>query len=207
MHGVYLVLDIDATDGRAPSSVAEAALRGGITALQWRQKSGTIGNNWDELLRVQELCRSHDTPFLVNDYVDVALAVNADGAHIGQDDLPSADARGLLAHRILGVSITELAHVQPAVDAGADYLGVGPVFATRSKLDAVPARGLSFLTEVRALTDLPVVAIGGITLENARAVMAAGANAIAVLSAICGAADVREATRSLTERITGAGRR
>ena len=203
MRGVYLVLDVDATAGRSPFSVAEAALRGGVHAIQWRQKTGSLAAWWSELLRTRTLCQAHDALFLINDRVDVALAVHADGVHVGQDDLPASVARGLVPNRALGVSVTELPHVQPASAAGADYLGVGPIFPTSSKLDAVPPLGLDFLRRVREVTQLPLVAIGGITAENAGEVMAEGADAVAVLSAICAATLVEAATRTLVDRVEG----
>jgi thiamine-phosphate pyrophosphorylase len=203
MRGLYLILDVQATAGRSPSAVAEAALRGGVDAVQWRQKTGSWAAFWPELLRTRELCRRHDVPFLVNDRIDVALAVHADGAHVGQDDLPAPVARDLLSHRVLGVSITDPDQLLPAVDAGADYLGVGPVFPTASKPDAAAPGGLELLRSVRRFTDVPLAAIGGITPGNAADVMRAGADAVAVLSAICSAADVEGAARALVTEIEG----
>lgn len=203
MRGLYLILDVEAAAGRSPSSLAEAALCGGVDAIQWRQKTGSWTHMWPELLRTRDLCRRHDVPFLVNDRVDVALAVEADGVHLGQDDLPAQVARDFVGHRILGISITDPDQVHPAVEAGADYLGVGPIFPTASKPDAAPPGGVEMLGHVRRLTDLPLVAIGGITAGNVGRVMEAGADAVAVVSAICSAADVEDATRTLVTRIEG----
>ncbi len=204
IRGVYLVLDLDQTAGRSPREVAEAALRGGVQAVQWRQKGGSLAARWSDLLEVRDLCKRYAVPFLINDRVDVALAVEADGAHVGQDDLPAAVARQLLPGRLLGVSAGNMAEVRAAEQAGADYLGVGPIFATASKADAGPAVGLDFLREVRQAANLPLVAIGGISVENAAQVQAAGADAVAVISAICGAPDVEMAARSLVEQLEGA---
>ena len=152
---------------------------------------------------MRDLCSLHEVPFLINDRVDVALAVRADGAHVGQDDLPADAVRQLIPGKFLGVSVTLLAEIPAAVAAGADYLGVGPIFPTPSKPDAVPAVGLDVLRAARLATSLPLVAIGGITVENAAQVRAAGADAIAVISAICGAPDIAVATRSLTQAFEG----
>jgi thiamine-phosphate pyrophosphorylase len=207
IRGVYLVLDPDQTAGRSAPEVAAAALRGGVRAVQWRQKVGSIAAWWPSILEVRDLCRQVSggpIPFLINDRVDVALAVDADGAHVGQDDLPATAARQLLGGRIVGVSAGSMAEVRAAERAGADYLGVGPIFATASKMDAGSALGLDFLREVHSATELPLVAIGGITVENVASVQTAGADAVAVISAICGAPDVEMATRSLVEQVEGA---
>lgn len=201
--GVYLVLDPGAIRGRASVTVADEAIRGGVSAVQWRQKVGSWSSAWKEIEAVRDLCREAGVPFLVNDRVDVALAVEADGAHVGQDDLPADAARRLLEGRILGVSITEAGQVEAAVRAGADYLGVGPIFPTGSKADAAPAGGYDLVREVRERTTLPIVAIGGIGIETVPSVRAAGAEAVAVISAIGSAPDVEAATRTLVRAMKG----
>ena len=197
MDGVYLVLDPEQTICRAPSEVARAAVTGGVTAVQWRLKSDAWARFWPEMLAVQALCCEHAVPFLINDRVDVALAVEADGAHVGQDDIPAIAARRLLPGRVLGVSVTDPEQVQAALAAGADYLGVGPVFPTGSKPDAAQAMGLHGVAAIRELTPVPLVAIGGITAANVRAVRRAGASMVAVVSAICGQSDPEAAARTL----------
>jgi len=203
IRGVYLILDPDQAVGHSAIEIAEAALRAGASAIQWRQKTGSIAAHWLEILAVRDLCLRHDVPFLINDRVDVALAVHADGAHVGQDDLPADAVRQLIPGKILGVSVSRLAEIPAAAAAGADYLGVGPIFPTPSKLDAAPAVGLGVLREARLATTRPLVAVGGITLENAAQVKAAGADAIAVISAICGVVDVGAATRTLALAFEG----
>ncbi len=198
IRGVYLVLDPAQTYGRLPVDVAEASLRAGALVIQWRQKTGSLAERWSEILAVRDLCRRHGVPFLINDRVDVALAVQAAGAHVGQDDLPVAAARQLIPGKLLGVSVSGLSEISAAEAAGADYLGIGPIFPTPSKSDALPAVGLDVLYRARLVTALPIVAIGGITLENAGRVKEAGADAVAVISAICGAPDLVAATRALT---------
>lgn len=200
IQGVYLVLDPAQTREQPAPEVARAALRGGVAALQWRQKAGSLARQWSDILQVRDLCREYGVPFLIDDRVDVALAVEADGAHVGQDDLPAAMVRRLIGNRILGVSISSIEQVKEAEQAGADYLGVGPVFSTVSKADAAPPGGLLLVCRTRQMSQLPIVAIGGIDSTNAGEVRAAGADAVAVISAICRAPDVETATRSLVER-------
>lgn len=204
IQGVYLVLDPAQTGGREPAEVAAAALEGGARAVQWRQKIGSLRALWPDLMAVQRHCREAGAALLINDGIDLALALGADGAHLGQDDLPPRLARSLLPGRLLGVSITHPAQIAEAESASADYLGVGPVFTTGSKADAAPPLGLEGLRQVRRMTDLTIVAIGGITLGNAAEVRAAGADALAVISAICLAPDIRAATRALAKVMEGA---
>jgi thiamine-phosphate pyrophosphorylase len=183
--------------------MAVAALAGGAGAIQWRQKTGSWVARWPDILAVRDLCRERGVPFLINDRVDVALAAEADGAHVGQDDLPATAARRLLPGKILGVSVGEVNEIAAAETAGADYIAIGPIFATRSKPDAGPAVGLERIRAARRATARTLVAIGGITAENAAQVQEAGADAIAVISAICGAGDVEAATRALVQAFRG----
>lgn len=201
MRGLYLILDPDQVGQSSPVATARAALASDAQAVQWRQKAGSFRSNWRSIIEIRNICRESAVPFLINDRVDVALAVDADGVHLGQDDLPLGAVRNLLVNKLLGVSVTSLDQIQSAVDDGADYLGVGPIFATSSKRDAVPPLGLEFLSDARQLTDLPIVAIGGINVENATQVMDAGADAIAVLSAVCEASDPGKAARDLVAAI------
>jgi thiamine-phosphate pyrophosphorylase len=154
------------------------------------------------------MCQAHGALFIVNDRLDLALAVGADGVHVGQDDLPAPLARRLLgSHLILGVSTHDLTQAAAAAGAGADYIGFGPMFGTRSKETGYTPRGTAMLREVRDTVRIPIVAIGGITLENIGEVVAAGADAPAVISAVAGAPDVTAAARSFRERILAAKRR
>ena len=196
---LYLVLDATAC-GERLLAVAEAALQGGVSVLQLRgHKTAWSKRVWyDTALAVKALCAAHQVPFIINDQVDIALAVGADGVHIGQSDLPAAEVRRLIGNeRILGLSTHSVAQVQ-AVDSGiVDYIGMGPVFPTRSKADADPAIGLDGLAAMVATKRLPGVAIGGINTDNVAAVRAVNPDGIAVIGAICGAADALAATQAL----------
>ncbi len=197
IRGVYLILDPEQTAGRTAVAVAEAAIRGGVQAIQWRQKGGSLRACWTEIEQVRDLCQERGVRFLINDRMDVALAVGADGVHLGQDDLPLSTARQLLPNGIIGISVSNVAQAEPAVSGGADYLGIGPIYSTRSKVDAAAPLGPEAVTEIRNRTALPLVAIGGITVENAPAVRDAGADTLAVIAAIAGAPDMEAAARQL----------
>jgi thiamine-phosphate pyrophosphorylase len=155
--------------------------------------------------RLAALCRDAGVTFIVNDRVDIALAVGADGVHVGQDDLWPASARALLGRGpFLGVSAATREEADEAVRTGADYLGVGAVYATATKADAGAPVGLARITELHRAVALPIVGIGGITIENAAAVIRAGAAGIAVITAVSLADDMVEATRRLREHVDAA---
>lgn len=200
--GFYAVLD---REDEALAHQLVSAQGAGARVLQLRIKPD-IPLTANELCRIgrmaRAVCDQHGAALIVNDRLDVALACHADGCHLGQDDLPLADARAALAacgRRLwLGISTHNLEQVRAAVAGGADYLGFGPVFATRTKANPDPVVGVMGLAEaVRAAGSVPVVAIGGIGLEDAAAVYAAGAAAICAISAVNGAADVASAGRRL----------
>lgn len=196
---LYLVLDA-ATCGDKLLATAEAALAAGITMLQLRgDKQRWHKRNWYEAAQaLKPLCAAAQVPFIINDQVDIALAVDADGVHVGQDDLPAAVVRRLLGQdKIIGLSTHTVAQVQAADGALVDYIGMGPVFATRSKADAAAAIGLAGLAAMVAAKRLPGVAIGGIGEREAAAVRAVNGDGIAVISAICAQDDVYKATTAL----------
>jgi thiamine-phosphate pyrophosphorylase len=171
-----------------------AAAAAGAAAVQFRSKQGTTRELYREAAALRELCRP--APYIVNDRADLAMAVGADGLHVGQDDLPCPVARQLLGpDRIVGVSVGSAAEALEAERAGADYVAVSPLFATRTKEDAGAGHGLEVLRQVRQAVRVPVVAIGGIDLANAPEVIAAGADAICAVSATVRAADVEAEIR------------
>jgi thiamine-phosphate pyrophosphorylase len=182
-------------------AVAREALRGGADMIQLRDKTGSLRDLLPQARAIRALCRERGALFIVNDRVDLALAVDADGAHVGQEDLPAGEARRLLGPRLLGVSTHDRAQAEAAAAAGADYIGFGPMFATSSKETGYPPRGLAWLEEIHRAVRLPILAIGGITLDNVAGVVAAGATAPAVISAVAGAPDVAEAARQFRARV------
>jgi thiamine-phosphate pyrophosphorylase len=193
---LYAIVDPDGSPHTC-LALAGAYLAGGARLLQLRMKDATPRTLYETSLAVRALTRATGAWLVVNDRPDVAAAVDADGVHLGQTDVPVAVARRLVgSRRWVGVSTHDLTEARQAVADGADYLGVGPVFPTSSKAGALPARGLALVREVRALTDRPLVAIGGIGPDTAAAVLAAGADAVAMIGALTRVPDPAGAVRA-----------
>ena len=203
---LYVITDEKVSRGRSHLQVAEAAILGGADVLQLRDKEASSGRLYRVALRLRKLTRDAKVPLIVNDRLDIALAADADGAHVGQDDLPASVARDVLGPgRILGVSVTTVEEALLAEKDGADYLGVGPVFEARgTKPDSGEPLGVGLIARIRGRCRLPIVAIGGIDAENARKVREAGADAAAVISAIVAADDIVQAARRLKRILEGA---
>ena len=188
MKGYYFITDTGLSREGNVSDV-KSALAAGVRMVQYRAKEASTRVMLAEALELKRLCRG--ALFLVNDRVDVALAADADGVHLGQDDLPYETARRLLGSgKIIGITVSNLTKALLAARQGADYLGVSPIFFTRTKPDAGLPAGLSLLREIRKAVDLPLAAIGGITLTNAAEVIAAGADMICAISEVVTHADV-----------------
>ncbi|MDP1511414.1 thiamine phosphate synthase [Paenibacillus sp. CMAA1739] len=188
-----------------PSRVVQEALAGGTTMIQFREKgSGALtGVPMFELARqLQNLCYHAGIPFIVNDDVELALELGADGVHIGQDDESADSVRARIGNRILGVSAHTIEEARRAILQGADYLGVGPIYPTISKDDAHAVQGPAILHEIRkAGIVVPIVGIGGITVERVEEVVGAGADGIAVISAVTQAEQVRAAAEELKQKV------
>ncbi len=192
---------------RGHVGVARAALEGGATIIQLREKNLPTRALLGLAAEISDLCRDRGAAFVVNDRVDIALAAEADGVHLGMDDMPIAVARRLLgAGRLIGASVDDPADAAEAQAAGASYLGVGPIFPTGSKADAGRAIGTQPLAEIKRAVAIPVLAIGGLTCDNVDSVIRAGADGIAVISAVAGADDMAAAARALRERVSRARR-
>ncbi len=205
---VYLVTDRELCGTRGVVETVRQSIAAGATMVQLRDPVAKTRSLVEQARALVALLRPAGIPFIVNDRVDVAMAAGADGVHLGQSDMSVADARGLMGPGpLLGLSITALADLATSDLAGVDYLGVGPVFTTATKADAAPAMGLDGLAAVRAASDLPIVAIGGIDHTNTAEVIAAGADGVAVVSAICTAPDAGAATRGLAEIVAAAKKR
>lgn len=207
-YTLYVLTDAKLARGRSHAEIIGAALRGGATLVQYREKNACTRQMLAEATRVRDLCHAYGVPLIVNDRVDIALAIDADGVHVGPDDMPVALARQLLGRdKIIGASAGTVEEARAAIADGADYLGVGAVFATSSKADAGEPIGLEGLTQIVRISTLPVVGIAGINTSNAASVIHAGATGIAVISAIVSADDVERATRELKEIVEQAKRR
>jgi thiamine-phosphate pyrophosphorylase len=191
-----LVTDRGLAAGRSVVDIALAAVRGGATMVQLREKEATTRAFVDEARALKAALAPFGVPLAINDRLDVALAVDADGLHVGQDDMPVEAARRLMRPgKFIGLSITAVGQVQRPDAEAADYLGVGPIYAQRTKEDAAAPLGIGGLRRLRGLTGKPVVAIGGLTPDNSAPVLAAGADGLAVVSAIVAAADPEAAAR------------
>lgn len=203
--GLYLVTDERLSRGRATADIVRAAIRGGVDAVQLRGKELPAREQLAIGRALRAITREADILFIVNDRVDLALALDADGVHVGQDDLSAEIARQLVGpDRIVGVSAATIPEALAAREAGADYLGVGAIYGTATKLDAGAATGPELLGTIRGAVDLPLVGIGGIKATNAAEVIAAGADGVAVVSAIVSADDPEAAARDLKARIVAA---
>ena len=199
---VYLVTDRLLSRGREVVDVVLAAVRGGATVVQLREKESSARETLELGRALLERLRPLGVPLIVNDRVDLALALGADGVHVGQGDLPPEVARRLLGpDALVGLSITGAEDLHTLDPAVVDYAGVGPIFPTGSKADATPALGLKELARLRRLLPVPVVAIGGICAANAAAVIAAGADGVSVVSAICSADDCEVAASTLVQAV------
>ena len=199
--GLYVIIDTQALKGRSHIEAAGQAIRGGAAVIQLRDKM----TGKKELLpiahQLKDLCAEHNALFIVNDYLDLALAADADGLHVGQDDLPVRSARGLLAmDKIIGCSTRTVDEATTAESDGADYIAVGSMYPTSSKEMAVVV-GLERLRQIKQVVSLPLVAIGGITGDNTAEVIAAGAVSVAVISAVLQAEDIEVATRELVDKL------
>ena len=201
-YSLYLVTDRALSLGRSTVEVVRAAIRGGVSCVQLREKGCSTREFMDEARLLKALLAGTGVPLFINDRLDVALAVGADGVHLGQNDLAIADARRLVGNRmIIGISAESVADAIRAEAEGADYIGASPVFTTSTKTDTAPPLGLDGLRAIRRAVQLPLVAIGGINADNAAAVLRAGADGLAVVSAIVSAPCPRTAAAGLRQRI------
>lgn len=200
---VYLLTMPRALSNGTYFDTLKSALSGGVSLLQWREKEGNTGELYRQAMAVQQLALDYQIPFIINDRVDVALALDADGVHVGQDDLPANEARKLIGpNKILGVSAGNLEEALQAEKDGADYIGVGAVFPTGSKKDAMPI-SLEAFKEICEHVTIPVVAIGGITIDKVPLLRGNGAKGVAVISSVWNAENPAEAVRNIKNAMCG----
>lgn len=197
---VYFIMGT-ANTTRLPLEVVKEAIQGGITMFQFREKGEKAlqGEEKKQLARqIQALCQEANVPFIVNDDVQLAIDLDADGVHVGQEDTNAKDVRQRIGNKILGVSTHNLDEVKQAVKDGADYVGMGPVYPTETKKDTRSVQGVSLITEVRRHgLQIPIVGIGGITYDNAAPVIQAGADGVSIISAISQSPDPKKAAEEL----------
>lgn len=198
IEGLYLVTDRALCMGRSLTEIVAAAVAGGVSMVQLREKQ-ISSRDFVELARaVKRVLEPSGVPLIINDRMDIAMIVEAEGLHIGQSDISYADARRIMGKdAIIGLSVENINQALECRDWGVDYVGASPVFGTPTKIDTASELGLEGLHEVKQLVDCPVVAIGGINGGNIADVVRAGADSVAVVSAICSAVDPRKAASDL----------
>lgn len=190
LPALYAILDPEQTAGRPVEAVLDELLKGGTRWLQLRVKMLASTDFFELAQRVRAHTWTRHCTLIINDRVDIALACNADGVHLGQEDLPLAAARKLLANKIIGISTHNLAQARKAENGGADYIGFGPLFGTSTKETGYAARGVEMLRQIRSAIKIPIVAIGGITEQNVQQVWRAGADSAAIISDLLRADDI-----------------
>jgi thiamine-phosphate pyrophosphorylase len=197
-YSLYLVTDRELAKGRSTQDIVRAAVSGGVTCVQLREKECSTREFIEEALAVKDFLKERGVPLIINDRVDVALAVGADGVHLGQTDMPLEIAQKILGDTmIIGISAESLEDAVEAEKGGADYLGVSPIYATPTKTDTAPPLGLEGLRAIRRAVNLPLVGIGGLNQDNAADVIRSGGDGVAVVSAVVSAGDPAAAARNL----------
>jgi thiamine-phosphate pyrophosphorylase len=205
MYTLYVVTDAELSNGLSHSQIAELACKGGADVIQLRDKNIDDAEFLRYAREIKRICDRYGSLFIVNDRFDIALQCEADGAHLGQSDLPISEARKRAPEGfILGCSVGSPEEAVKAERDGADYVALSPVFDSSSKLDAGSGHGLRTLSEIRKAVNIPVLAIGGINKDNAASVVKAGAEGLAVISAVVSQPDVTAAARELREIIVRA---
>ena len=196
-YTLYLVTDRDLMTTATVEDSVELAIKGGVTLVQLREKTANSNEFYNTAVNVRNVCRKYNIPLIINDRVDIALAVDADGVHVGQHDIPAKIVRDIIGpEKILGISASNLSEALAAANAGADYLGVGAMQATNTKNDA-NLTSMTELAEIRSKVKLPIVVIGGIGHDNAFSFAQAGVDGLAVVSAIVAQNDITKATKEL----------
>jgi len=198
MHGLYLVTDRRLCGGNSLEEIIVKAVKGGVAYVQLREKDVSTRFFVEEAKRIKKLLELYKVPLIINDRIDVALACGAEGVHIGKDDMPYEIVRKLMGQRaIIGLSVETWEDVEASQKLNVSYIGVSPVFPTPTKMDTRGAWGLDGLSRIKAYTRHPLVAIGGINESNVREVVKAGADCVAVVSAICAGPDPEMAARNI----------
>ena len=198
---LYLVTDSDILEGRDFYNCIEEALKGGVTILQLREKDASGKEFLERAIKLRELTKKYNVKFIINDRVDIAMLCNADGVHVGQSDIPANKVRELIGEdKIVGVSARTVEEAIKAKENGADYIGVGAMFTTTTKLDA-KAVSIEELKEIKKVVDLPIVTIGGLSLNNIDKLKVCNVDGYAVVSAILGAPNIKLECEKWIEKI------
>jgi thiamine-phosphate pyrophosphorylase len=196
---LYAIVDQEWLNDRSIESVAEGMIRGGAGVIQYRDKTSDKETVYESVVKLRQITHTHSVPFIINDYVDIAIDAKADGVHLGQEDLDMDQARKFSKGKlIIGGSVSSLSEFEKVKDA--DYFGIGSVYPTKTKSDTERG-GVDLIRQIRPLTDRPLIGIGGITVQNLAPVIRAGCDGIAVISAIMSCDDIEHAVRELVHRI------
>jgi len=202
LGSIYLLTDPNLSSGRTHEEVVRESIAGGAKIIQLRDKIATTRKLIEIGKKLREMTLKAGVIFIVNDRVDIALSVDADGVHLGEDDMPIAYARKILGEgKIIGISVDNVEKAKIAEAEGADYIALGPIFSTKTKINAGEPVGVEEIKKVKSIVRLPVIAIGGINLQNIQLVAMAGADSVAVISAVVGAPDIRRAMKELVEKM------
>lgn len=197
-YTLYLVTDREILGNRNLEDAVEEAILGGVTLVQLREKNCSSLEFYNTAKNIKEITRKYNIPLIINDRLDIAQAIDADGVHIGQEDMPVDLARKILGqHKVIGVSAQTLEQALMAEEEGADYLGVGAIFNTTTKRDAIQDMGLKILKDIKVKVNIPIVGIGGIDHSNAKSVIQTGADGVAVVSCILKETDIRNSSKRL----------
>lgn len=187
--------------GRDPIEIVAAQIRGGADVIQLREKNMPKGKALELGLAIRDMARQEGVLFIVNDDLDLALILDADGVHLGQDDIPIEYARPFLKDKLIGISTHSLSQAREAIESGADYIGVGPVFKTETKTSVDPVVGIDLVLQAKTLSATPVIAIGGIREANIGSLINSGINRVAIISDILSSNDIEAKTRALKEKL------
>lgn len=199
--GIYGITDSKSGKNKDLLTYSEDLLKGGVKILQYREKNKSISEKLQEAMELRKLTKKYNALFIVNDHIDIALLSNADGIHIGQDDLPVSYARKLMGDKIIGLSTHSPEQALKAIKDGVDYIGVGPIFNTETKVDVCAPVGFEYLSYIKENTSIPFVAIGGIKENNLLSVLEKGATSIALVSELVGDKNTYEKTKTISKTI------
>jgi thiamine-phosphate pyrophosphorylase len=204
-YSLYLVTDRGLSLGRSNLEIITAAVAGGVTVVQLREKAATTRELYEEGRKIRDFLREREIPLIINDRLDIALALDADGVHLGQDDMPVAAARKILGKdKIIGASVFTPAEAREAEAAGADYLGLSPIFVTSTKPELTAQIGIEGIPPIRRAVRIPLVGIGSLNAGNAFRAVEAGLDGVAVVSAICSHRDPEGAARAIKAEVVRA---
>lgn len=201
--GIYAITDSKSGKDKDLLTYCEDLLKGGVKILQYREKNKNISEKIEDAISLRKLTEKYNALFIVNDHIDVALLSNADGIHIGQGDIPVKYARKLMGNKIIGLSTHSPQEAKKAIEDGADYIGVGPIFSTETKVDVCDPVGFEYLEFVSNNLDIPFVAIGGIKEHNLISILERGAKSIALVSELVGDSNTLEKTEKINSLIKG----